>query len=605
MSDERLDALKPDENVDSVSSYIKLTSIKLSNYKFFYGDDDKTNKFDFNGKNVLIYGENGTGKSSLYKALELLAKNKIEKDYFINESNVFSDSSSEITYSFTNGRNLKFQSDIEGEDLYIYGSFEFLKKLSVFKPMLDYKKLLKVHYTFDEKKTINVYKMLQELFKDYPVGIEGDKKLSEIKDDANNYFDELKNLSNNVLLNDINFFIEKYFDNTFKINTFEFKIGLDNNSQPEFIINLKIDFKDKEISNYHSFLNEARLSSLAIAIYFASIKKLFNLLENDCMKILVLDDLLISFDISNRLKLLEILKEEFKDFQIFFFTHDKELFDIYKNKLDWLKYELYLDDSESIPKSIIKKSDSYIEKAIEFYGNSDKKDYECSAFFLRKELERILKSCLPYKMKIQQDGEELDLSGLLSKAIIVSSGNFKNILENLDRDRKHILNPLSHDDNRNISSIELKKTIDDIKFLQTWKPKVNLILPRYTNLKFMFESPKKTIHNYFFNLNDDLWLYEKDGIPNITDCKCITIYCFEEIDGVEQKLKEFVQNYTSIFDIYEKIFTYKKIPIKGNYYEFFEYKNNEGKWKKFGNLINEISKQAKISLTKSPTKLIE
>jgi len=56
---------------------------------------------------------------------------------------------------------------------------------------------------------------------------------------------------------------------------------------------------------------------------------------------------------SNRLKLLNILKEQFADFQIFFFTHDKELFELYKNKMSWKKYELYLDDSEDVQKPIL------------------------------------------------------------------------------------------------------------------------------------------------------------------------------------------------------------------------------------------------------------
>ncbi len=41
-------------------------------YRFFYGDFE----LDFKGNNVLVYGENGSGKSSVYRALEFLTKNK-------------------------------------------------------------------------------------------------------------------------------------------------------------------------------------------------------------------------------------------------------------------------------------------------------------------------------------------------------------------------------------------------------------------------------------------------------------------------------------------------------------------------------------------------
>ena len=45
----------------------RITKIRLSDYRAFYGLEDK---FEMpNGENVLIYGENGSGKSSLYQAL--------------------------------------------------------------------------------------------------------------------------------------------------------------------------------------------------------------------------------------------------------------------------------------------------------------------------------------------------------------------------------------------------------------------------------------------------------------------------------------------------------------------------------------------------------
>jgi wobble nucleotide-excising tRNase len=73
-------------------------------------------------------------------------------------------------------------------------------------------------------------------------------------------------------------------------------------------INLKIDFFEKAIPKHQLFLNEARLSALAISLYLASIG--VNPLTGS-LKILVLDDLLIGLDMSNRLPLLEILKKHF------------------------------------------------------------------------------------------------------------------------------------------------------------------------------------------------------------------------------------------------------------------------------------------------------
>ena len=48
---------------------VRITKIEIKNFKAFYG----TYQVDLHkaGKNLLIYGENGSGKTSLYKAIEL------------------------------------------------------------------------------------------------------------------------------------------------------------------------------------------------------------------------------------------------------------------------------------------------------------------------------------------------------------------------------------------------------------------------------------------------------------------------------------------------------------------------------------------------------
>ena len=45
---------------------MKIQTIEITNYKAFLG----THQFNVGGKNLFIYGENGSGKSSLYYALK-------------------------------------------------------------------------------------------------------------------------------------------------------------------------------------------------------------------------------------------------------------------------------------------------------------------------------------------------------------------------------------------------------------------------------------------------------------------------------------------------------------------------------------------------------
>ena len=129
MSDDRLDILR-NAISEPAAEYapVRINRIKLSNYKFFYGDFE----LSFNGNNVLLYGENGSGKSSIYKALGYLSKlnfNPIEKD-----KNIF-DTAGEpsIEIAFSNGRDLTIDSDLTE----LPDNFSFLKGLSVFRPMLD------------------------------------------------------------------------------------------------------------------------------------------------------------------------------------------------------------------------------------------------------------------------------------------------------------------------------------------------------------------------------------------------------------------------------------------------------------------------------------
>ena len=84
MNDDRLDLLN-NAVAEQSATYgaIKINRIKISNYKFFYGDFE----MEFKGKNVLVYGENGSGKSSIFQAFKYLAKSKF--DGISKEQNIF------------------------------------------------------------------------------------------------------------------------------------------------------------------------------------------------------------------------------------------------------------------------------------------------------------------------------------------------------------------------------------------------------------------------------------------------------------------------------------------------------------------------------------
>ena len=85
------------------------------------------------------------------------------------------------------------------------------------------------------------------------------------------------------------------------------------------------------INRPQAFLNEAKMTQLALSVRFAA--SLVNLHESD-LKLLVLDDLLVSLDMSNRMKVVEILlSDSFANYQKIILTHEFGFFREFRRKL--------------------------------------------------------------------------------------------------------------------------------------------------------------------------------------------------------------------------------------------------------------------------------
>ena len=196
----------------------------------------------------------------------------------------------------------------------------------------------------------------------------------------------------NYILNflEINIKIEKIIEKSF------LKFNLKYITQKEDIKNIdfKILLSDIELKNHWSNLNEAKLSALNLAIYFSSV-----LGKKPYIPILVLDDLLISLDMSNRDKILSLLLDRSDDnkffdddYQMFIFTHDRAFFEKakqnfeYKSKKKWKYFEMFVDleENEKYQIPYIKKNEQNMSKAEYHFKN---KDYPACANYLRKEVE--------------------------------------------------------------------------------------------------------------------------------------------------------------------------------------------------------------------------
>ena len=92
-------------------------------------------------------------------------------------------------------------------------------------------------------------------------------------------------------------------------------------------IEFSLEFYDTEASPPRKFLSESQLNSLGIAFFLAAVKKF-----NKVNKFFILDDVLLSFDKNYRLRLLDLLEEEFGDYQVLLLTHEEYWHHMVKRK---------------------------------------------------------------------------------------------------------------------------------------------------------------------------------------------------------------------------------------------------------------------------------
>ena len=445
---------------------IKIEKIELNNFRFFI-DEEENNTFKPNAKGMLVYGENGSGKSSLYKAFDFLTKPTIAEEEFAKSINIFKQDDTYLEFEFDNNETLK----IDGDHLSLGSDYDFIKTLSVSKPIIDYKLLLKVSYSTEQEEKKDLYKFFENILSQYPIG--QNKILKNLKEEEDeSYFSVFEKILKEELFDEINIFLE-LFEQNFKLTEINFSALFQK-------INLKIEYFESERTDYQNFLNEARLSALAMSIYFAIIKKQFDNLEDNSLKILVLDDLLISLDMNNRLSLIEILESEFSDFQIFFFTHEKALYDLINEKMNLKAYEIYVNKKDGYEVPFIKQSNSLMTQAI---YQKETQNYGCSANILRQYTEKLLCDFLPKELILDRRCKVSNLDTLLKKAkkyeetkpTTTKNQEIIDSFVKLRTFKRVLLNDASHYNSTEIYKSEVENTIEVLTTLEDLIPSMEMI----------------------------------------------------------------------------------------------------------------------------------
>ena len=467
---------------------MRITKIEIKNFRAFYG----ACQIDLHkaGKNLLVYGENGSGKTSLYQALKRFLESSEGGHQFKPYQNIFNSDDGYIK--------LHLRADAQSErDTYEWSETvkdetndELLIQASRAKGFLDYKDLLETHYLHREDEVVNVFGLLVNNLLANTISDQTDRSLAEdwasiqppsdqsaidqiayLEEQIANFNDELASRLTYLQTKASEILGKFGYNVAFDLDFQGIMYNSDNKTLANQEILLTVEFFDKGIPEHHRFLNEAKLSAIAIAIYFSSI-----LLQPESeLKILALDDVLIGLDMSNRLPVLDVLDEDFSDYQILLTTYDKAWYEIVKQRTahggKWKAVEFYFRQTDEYEIPVYVENKAYLDKAREYL---DANDYKACAIYLRTAFEAAIKQYCEKKdlaIKYRENPKDLKSEDFWVPIKMERDGAGPllldlRIVDQIEQARKFILNELSHATFVNIYRRELEDAIEAVERLK-------------------------------------------------------------------------------------------------------------------------------------------
>ena len=571
----------------------KINEIVINGFKAF----PSLYKIELGGKHLLMYGENGSGKSSIYYALHCIfnsyrkpdkGKKYFDKNNSQNLINRFfspkdADEKPYVAVNWVVGARNPFLSVVSEHGCVNFGRLAELETYFV------NHQLLNGFFNFTNSNNINIFPIFQREILPYKYIDEHETYLSlmyeQIEDEAlklgnkssTKEINEMIEIFNRELENfigDINIVVSDIYKNYFKtegdqdlsiVLTYPkenpnpdvyfdgFRLKWDNrlirNQQGELerapnksliepIIGIEIKEDGIEIAKPHVYFNEAKLTAIALSIRFALLKGI-NPTDNATPpegSFLALDDMLISLDMSNRAKVVDFLLKTSDKYKIYLFTHDKMFFEYFKHKTTKNQGEWVYKEIYMDDEKIpyIRNSEDYLGEAEHYIKQHQ---YEIAGNFLRKEAEAFCKDFLPKKKQLTGDFAHLDLNGLIMncKDYAVESGVVDiSIFNELDEHRKFILNPSSHD------SYDVAKYGHEVKrCLQTLRKLREIIIRPFlkfgSQVEFTLKTPEPRISEYKFILTlcDDFRIIIMPGEVPVISKGMINYQVYE--DGNNKK----------------------------------------------------------------------
>lgn len=482
---------------------MKITKIEVCDFRGFPGA--AVYDFEFGqSRNLFIWGENGSGKSSLFRAVREFFNMDRDRKPFAYYKNALDPSftSGHITVHYDDGSIQRWQ---HGANRPQDQPPTSQTRLSV--GCIDYRSLLETNFT-QRGDRVNLFDIaVGHLVPNRETFLDGSSKTIRERWSAidmpyrrtqsavercnravsrfNNAFDPLIA----PLIQKANELLAKFPGPTLELGATYELVHYDSPNRrlaPKDLI-LSVRINGTDVLGHHNILNEARLSAIGLVIYLAGLLTSFPGTWA-YPKLLVLDDVIVGLDMANRLPVLGILEEFFSDWQIILLTHDRVWYEMVQVDMegthlktdDWRAYEMWLA-MDGVTPVVCSRKDSgdfkfFLSRATEYLNAND---FRAASVYARAAFEAKLKSRCDKKaipVPYQKPPKHIDAEKFWNAAIKHSLGLAANDaakrralgmhFRDVYRCKKVVLNPLSHSTPQPVTKPEIQAAIDAVESLR-------------------------------------------------------------------------------------------------------------------------------------------
>ncbi len=575
---------------------MRLHELHINNFKFFPKQDPKSPLLKIDGKNLLIYGENGSGKSTIYWALYTLlesafkygveGKKRIQKyfskgdEFGLVNVNAPKKHNSFIKAVLKDDTGNTSEFFINGEDATITNAQNnsAIRESHMASDFLNYRVIFRLHHikhsqnndlfgwfadevfpyiliesisrtesvevnfkslkTWPKKvKDFNeIDKMIfpnpdmrehpqEAVRKDYVIYQKYIKSVKNWNSKIEKYLKNITKRANEILKDDF----KQNFDFKLKFTGASQVISVDKFEWKEPYVELQVpkyEGKRNVVKRAHSFLNEAKWSSIGLAIRFAIIEDWTNRPNQAELKALIIDDMLLSLDMCNRDIVLNLLLDRYvNSYQLILMSHDRSFYEFAKRKIDikgkskeWRFIEMFEDNLSAFPKPYFKPVQNNLQTARDYFNQHD---FPACGIYLRKRIEELLKNLLPQKYLKEPSREDPnvlvdkilnDLIIALQPYCIAENIDFAELSE-IKTYKDAILNPLAHNDiDAPYYRNELKMIIEILEKLEKIK-RGKIVHHSNRHCNFILRKPDGTFFSVFLKSKERIVLIEEGSKP--------------------------------------------------------------------------------------------